>query len=157
MIINNMKKNIWIVVIVVVVIIVSVVIYKFNPTKDSKYYACSVEAKICPDGTAVGRSGPNCEFTPCPPATTTPTNASLRNINIKAGDTVGSPLEINGEARGTWYFEASFPVKIYDSNGKLLGSVPAQAQSDWMTENFVPFKASLDFATPTTDSGILIL
>jgi hypothetical protein len=28
--------------------------------------ACTMEAKICPDGTAVGRQGPNCEFTPCP-------------------------------------------------------------------------------------------
>jgi len=28
--------------------------------------ACTMEAKLCPDGTAVGRSGPNCEFTPCP-------------------------------------------------------------------------------------------
>jgi len=28
--------------------------------------ACTAEAKICPDGTAVGRTGPNCEFAPCP-------------------------------------------------------------------------------------------
>jgi len=28
--------------------------------------ACTMEAKICPDGSAVGRNGPNCEFTPCP-------------------------------------------------------------------------------------------
>lgn len=28
--------------------------------------ACTEEAKICPDGTAVGRTGPNCEFAPCP-------------------------------------------------------------------------------------------
>lgn len=28
--------------------------------------ACTMEAKICPDGSAVGRSGPRCEFTPCP-------------------------------------------------------------------------------------------
>ena len=28
--------------------------------------ACTAEAKICPDGTAVGRIGPNCEFAPCP-------------------------------------------------------------------------------------------
>jgi PBP1b-binding outer membrane lipoprotein LpoB len=27
--------------------------------------ACTEEAKICPDGSAVGRTGPNCEFTPC--------------------------------------------------------------------------------------------
>jgi hypothetical protein len=28
--------------------------------------ACTQEAKICPDGTAVGRTGPNCEFAACP-------------------------------------------------------------------------------------------
>lgn len=27
---------------------------------------CTVEAKVCPDGSAVGRSGPNCEFAACP-------------------------------------------------------------------------------------------
>jgi hypothetical protein len=30
--------------------------------------ACSMEAKLCPDGSAVGRSGPKCEFAPCPPS-----------------------------------------------------------------------------------------
>lgn len=28
--------------------------------------ACTAEAKICPDGSAVGRTGPNCDFAPCP-------------------------------------------------------------------------------------------
>lgn len=28
--------------------------------------ACTLEAKICPDGSSVGRNGPNCEFTACP-------------------------------------------------------------------------------------------
>lgn len=28
--------------------------------------ACTMDAKICPDGSAVGRSGPNCEFEKCP-------------------------------------------------------------------------------------------
>ncbi len=28
--------------------------------------ACTMEAKLCPDGSSVGRSGPKCEFTPCP-------------------------------------------------------------------------------------------
>ena len=27
---------------------------------------CTEEAKTCPDGSAVGRTGPNCEFAPCP-------------------------------------------------------------------------------------------
>ncbi|MFA5930293.1 MAG: cupredoxin family copper-binding protein [Candidatus Micrarchaeia archaeon] len=36
-----------------------------NPTGP---VACSMEAKICPDGTPVGRTGPNCEFAACPPS-----------------------------------------------------------------------------------------
>lgn len=27
---------------------------------------CSMEAKICPDGSSVGREGPKCEFKACP-------------------------------------------------------------------------------------------
>lgn len=34
--------------------------------------ACTMEAKVCPDGTSVGRTGPNCEFTACPTRTTPP-------------------------------------------------------------------------------------
>lgn len=26
---------------------------------------CTMEALLCPDGSAVGRVGPNCEFAPC--------------------------------------------------------------------------------------------
>lgn len=36
---------------------------------NSNARACSREAKICPDGSSVGRTGPNCEFTACPSAT----------------------------------------------------------------------------------------
>ncbi len=35
-------------------------------TPPAIHTACTLEAKICPDGTAVGRSGPNCVFAPCP-------------------------------------------------------------------------------------------
>lgn len=27
---------------------------------------CTMEAKLCSDGSSVGRSGPKCEFAPCP-------------------------------------------------------------------------------------------
>jgi len=33
---------------------------------DKPRVACTMDAKICPDGSAVGRTGPNCEFAPCP-------------------------------------------------------------------------------------------
>lgn len=31
-------------------------------------HACTAEAKICPGGSAVGRTGQNCDFAPCPQA-----------------------------------------------------------------------------------------
>lgn len=31
--------------------------------------ACTMEARICPDGSSVGRTGPNCEFAACPGVT----------------------------------------------------------------------------------------
>lgn len=80
----------------------------------------------------------------------------VKVFNVEPNGVVKSPMEITGEARGTWYFEASFPIKIYDSNGTLLGSAIAQAQSDWMIENFVPFKATLVFGTSTTPTGELV-
>lgn len=70
---------------------------------------------------------------------------------------VESPLTIEGEARGTWFFEATFPVKLLDVKGEVIASNPAQAQDDWMTEDFVLFKAELIFEKPSTDTGILIL
>lgn len=36
-------------------------------TKDKQIRtACTMEAKLCPDGSYVSRTSPNCEFTPCP-------------------------------------------------------------------------------------------
>lgn len=33
---------------------------------DGRGRPCTMEAKLCPDGSSVGRTGPNCEFEPCP-------------------------------------------------------------------------------------------
>lgn len=37
-----------------------------TPTISQSQKACTMEAKTCPDGSSVGRSGPNCEFAACP-------------------------------------------------------------------------------------------
>ncbi|MEK7641088.1 MAG: Gmad2 immunoglobulin-like domain-containing protein [Patescibacteria group bacterium] len=75
----------------------------------------------------------------------------------KTGEMAVSPLSISGKARGYWYFEASFPVRLLDGNGKLLALKPAQAEDNWMTEEFVPFSVTLEFEKPETETGTLIL
>ncbi len=81
----------------------------------------------------------------------------IRVSRPRPNEIIGSPLEIRGEARGFWFFEASFPVKLFDDNGSLLAVIPAQALGDWMTGDFVPFEAEIEFQLPETRKGILIL
>ena len=61
---------------------------------------------------------------------------------------VTSPVIVRGMARGSWYFEASFPVVLVDWDGKIIAEGHADAKGDWMTTDFVPFEAKLEFAKP---------
>lgn len=94
---------------------------------------------------------------PSPGTSTTSTNSLVRVTSPLPNTAVKSPLVITGEARGNWYFEASFPVKILDANGEVLGVHYATAQGEWMTTEFVPFVSTLVFATSTTPTGTLVL
>ena len=69
---------------------------------------------------------------------------------------VSSPLVVKGEAPGAWFFESSFPVKLTDDKDNVIVIKPAIAQSDALTENFVPYEVLLEFETKAT-SGYLIL
>ena len=73
-------------------------------------------------------------------------NASSDLIQVELpfpGAVVGKTFSAIGKARGTWYFEASFPYVLLDKDGNVLAEGHADALSDWMTEEFVPFKADI--------------
>lgn len=69
---------------------------------------------------------------------------------------VTSPLTIKGKARGSWYFEGRFTIKLYDAYGNLLAETTAKAQDSWMTEQFVPFKTTISFDAPDDQRGRLV-
>ncbi|MBX4206460.1 Gmad2 immunoglobulin-like domain-containing protein [Candidatus Parcubacteria bacterium] len=93
---------------------------------------------------------------PAETTTPAPTASDVQVASPAAGSIVKSPLTVTGKAKGTWYFEASFPVKVLDAAGKVIGQAPAQAQGDWMTAGFVPFKATVSFSTSTA-TGFIVL
>jgi len=73
---------------------------------------------------------------------------------------VESPLAVSGEARGYWFFEASFPVVLTDWDGRIIAQGIATAEGEWMTEDFVPFTAILTYASELdsySNNGTLIL
>lgn len=59
-----------------------------------------------------------------------------------------SPLTISGQARGSWFFEATFPVILTNWDGLIIAEGYAEAKGEWMTQDFVPFEATLDFESP---------
>jgi hypothetical protein len=81
----------------------------------------------------------------------------IKVVNPTPNQLIQSPLIIEGEARGNWFFEASFPVKLLDENNEVLGTTIATALTDWMTTDFVPFRAEIEFETPIIEKGKLVL
>ena len=88
---------------------------KINPPSSlpgDEVTACTMEAKMCPDGSYVGRTGPQCQFAPCPPIAATSTGPTTGtttvdslnhpvhlNEKITVGGITITPLEIIGDSR----------------------------------------------------------
>ena len=72
---KNLQKGFVIPIIIAIVILVVIgggaYFYVYNnkveaPTNTQEPVACAMDAMECPDGSWVGRTGPNCEFAECP-------------------------------------------------------------------------------------------
>ncbi|HVY72923.1 MAG TPA: Gmad2 immunoglobulin-like domain-containing protein [Candidatus Paceibacterota bacterium] len=94
-------------------------------------------------------------------ASSSPTASLSDLIEVSApliNATVSSPLTVTGRARGNWYFEASAPYMLLDKDGKTIAQGHIDAQGDWMTTDFVPFKATITFAAqPAGSTGTFVL
>jgi len=148
--ISNFSRKQIIILASAIVAVGAVSYFVWSNFKGPEQVFCTMEAKLCSDGSSVGRTGPKCEFTACP-------KEDLIVVESpKAYEVISSPLLIKGKARGGWYFEASFPIHLYDANNKELAVVVAQAKTEWMTTDFVEFEVVMNFPTPTTETGYLI-
>jgi len=65
---------------------------------------CTMEAKICPDGSSVGRSGPNCEFAPCPEA--------YEMLKIKEDTNLGISFSYPENMSLSYMHPESWPPKV---------------------------------------------
>ena len=97
---------------------------------------------------------------PAPPAATGNAAAKRDLIQVtvpRPNASVSSPVSVVGQARGNWFFEASFPVKLVDAGGKTLGTGIAQTTDEWMTTSFVTFTATVSYTAMAPGSGTLVL
>ena len=124
--------------------------------------ACPMDSMMCPDGSSVGRTGPSCTFATCPDVPEKKYKDDLIIIDTPELNevVVSSPLTISGQAKGTYFYEGSFPIMILDEKGQVIGDGVALAEGDWATESFVPFTAAIPFALPRGDAeqkGTIVL
>lgn len=101
-------------------------------------------------------------FTFIQPKSTNVTDSLIQITAPQEGVVISSPLTVHGEARGQWYFEATFPLVLTDWDGRIIAEGYATAQDNWMSEEFVPFEGTLTFKKPEdigdfSDWGHLIL
>ena len=84
------KKLIALVVIIVAGLVIAVAVgNERTSAPQPAARACTQEAKLCPDGSSVGRTGPNCDFAACPSAPAPTISADA--YPLYAGATWGTP------------------------------------------------------------------
>jgi hypothetical protein len=78
--------------------------------------------------------------------------------NPKPNVLVKNPIILMGKAKGSWFFEGSFPVELVYAPSKGYSiATRAQAEGDWATDDFVEFGVTLDWPPTAEDTGYLIL
>lgn len=70
-------KSLFLGILLVIIIGIGGLVYRNAVEHPLQPITCPMDALVCPDGTAVSRTGNSCTFSPCPPP-----NVSLTNIGI---------------------------------------------------------------------------
>ncbi len=155
-----MQKSFVIGAIALLLVLVVIIGVRMSMQTQPEEIACTADAMMCPDGSSVGRVGPNCEFAACPSVPEEKEDPIVNLFSPKADTMIASPIGITGKARGSWFYEGSFKVYLLDAQDQIIGETQAVAQSDWMTDDFVPFAATLSYMFPSNTavgSGSLML
>ena len=125
---------------------------------------CALATAACQrkdDGTAQHRRDERSDMaTPTPPNVEPPA-ATPKPVLVDSpsrGALITTPVRVTGKARGSWYFEAEFPIRILNARDEMIGTGIARAQGDWQTSDYVPFEASIVFRAPPEDTtGYLVI
>ena len=157
-------KNLFTAIIVLLVVGAGIVGY-FAITKGAMAPlspACTQEAKVCPDGTSVGRSGPNCDFAECPaPVASVPetesTVAVLKQRILTNGMHI-TPLEVVNDSRCPIDVQC---IQAGTVTVRALIEVGTNSETVVLTLNkattFVGKRITLVSATPAKSSKQVIL
>ncbi len=138
--------------IIIILIVVGVLVvggsgyYAIKKSQKPAVQACTQEAKICPDGSSVGRTGPNCEFTACPEqksetAKLTPEATIAGYVKaLKAGniDEALKYVSIDVQER-----QQSVLAELDESFRKLLADAFLNSSKTYESETMIIYKVTI--------------
>ena len=89
-----------IIIVLLILVCLGGIFYLYNKTlAPAGPVSCTTEAMICPDGSAVGRVGPNCEFAPCPNVPAKDGTTASLNQRILSNGVYITPLKVESDSR----------------------------------------------------------
>jgi hypothetical protein len=114
---------------------------------------CTQEAKLCPDGSYVGRTGPKCEFSDCPVPTIKEGTTAALNQKILNNGVFITPLEVVSDSRCpadvTCIQAGDVTLKVLLAKGTVTKEVTLTSSTPVVFENH---NITLTSVTPAKNS-----
>ncbi len=73
------------------------------------------------------------------------------------GESVPQTFTVRGQARGNWFFEASFPLQVRDPENNPVGFGIAMTSDNWMTTDFVSFEGRVEVENYSGPANLVLL
>jgi hypothetical protein len=105
--------------------------YYFWSKNNQKQVACTMEARICPDGSAVGRTGPNCEFAACPESISLPKGYTLEAYSVEKVSETACVKNSDCETPGEYLVLSRCPFVSLCLENKCTVVCPAYTSFSW--------------------------
>lgn len=77
--------------------------------------------------------------------------------NPKSNSLIISPVLVEGIARGYWFPEGDFLIRVQNAKEEELGTEIAYAMKGGTEEEFIPFQAMVSFSESSVKEGVIIL
>lgn len=148
------QKSYFIIFALVIVAVIGGVFY--SQQKSPTPVACTQEARLCPDGSYVGRTGPQCEFAACPGAVTSTVGDIVLGIGQK-GNFGGLSITVNSIAQDSrcpkdvvciWAGTVEANVTLVDASRSETRKIALMA----VPYNFDGYDISMTSVVPTRAS-----
>lgn len=82
-------------------------------------------------------------------------NSPIKISKPSLGQEISSPLEISGQAPGSWFFEANLSLKLVNDANEILAEKNYMTSKNWMTQEMISFETQLEFGNPEANAGYL--